>query len=297
MVEAGVDVVIGLFCVETILSAMPVLAQSDIPGISLSVRADIVMEEALSREWPLFRMEPSADMEAARIADIIASDWASEPFALIEDGTIYGRDLVETIRLELEEIGITPSFVDNFRPAQELQFGLVRRLASSGVTHVFVGGERSDIAIIARDARPGRTRSHLHGRRRSDGRRPGDPVAGRRLRRHFPRRPRLDDQSAAAAIERQLDLSGQEDMRPADGYLLPAYATAEIALAAWNTAIGQDNRDLASVLREDRFSTAIGTVRFGNDQSRDGQSFELMISRDGTFVPTDDARSAPAAGQ
>jgi branched-chain amino acid transport system substrate-binding protein len=296
MVEAGVDVVIGLFCVETILSAMPVLAQSDIPGISLSVRADIVMEEALSREWPLFRMEPSADMEAARIADIIASDWASEPFALIEDGTIYGRDLVETIRLELEEIGITPSFVDNFRPAQELQFGLVRRLASSGVTHVFVGGERSDIAIIARDARQAELDLTFMG---------GDALTAADLETPLPdgvfavisQASRLDDQSAAAAIERQLDLSGQEDMRPADGYLLPAYATAEIALAAWNTAIGQDNRDLASVLREDRFSTAIGTVRFGNDQSRDGQSFELMISRDGTFVPTDDARSAPAAGQ
>ncbi len=295
MVEAGVDVVLGLFCVETILSAMPVLAQSDIPAISLSVRADIVMEEALSREWPLFRMEPSADTEAARIADIIASDWSSEPFALIEDGTIYGRDLVETIRLELEEIGITPSFVDNFRPAQELQFGLVRRLAGAGVTHVFIGGERLDIAIIARDARQADLDLAFMG---------GDALMAADLEIPLPdgvfavisQASRLNDQSAAAAIERQLEASGQPDMRPGDGYLLPAYAAAEIALAA-RDASRRRSRDLATILREDRFPTAIGTVRFGADQSRDGQSFELMVSRNGVFTPTDDARSSPVAGQ
>lgn len=295
MVEAGVDIVLGLFCVETILSAMPVLADSAIPAISLSVRADIVMEEALSRDWPMFRLEPSADMEAARIADIIASDWASEPFALIEDGTIYARDLVETIRLELEDIGITPSFVDNFRPAQELQFGLVRRLASSGVTHVFVGGERSDIAIIARDARQAELGLTFMG---------GDALMSADLDIPLPdgvfavisQTTQLDEQRAAVAIERQLEASGQPDMRPGDGYLLPAYAMAEIASVAWKTS-RQESRDMAAIVREDRFSTAIGTVRFGDDQSRDGQSFELMVSRNGAFVPTDDARSTPVAGQ
>ena len=48
--------------------------------------------------------------------------------------------------------GLKPVFVDTFRPALDNQLALVNRLKKSGATHVFVGGDRSDIAILARDA-------------------------------------------------------------------------------------------------------------------------------------------------
>jgi hypothetical protein len=38
------------------------------------------------------------------------------------------------------------------RPGQEQQLALVRRLQKAGATHVFIGGDRNDVAIIARDA-------------------------------------------------------------------------------------------------------------------------------------------------
>ncbi len=75
-----------------------------------------------------------------------------EPFAIVDDGTIYGRELAESFRLAAEQAGLKPVFVDTFRPQMDNQIGLIGRLRKAGATHVFVGGDRDDIAIMARDA-------------------------------------------------------------------------------------------------------------------------------------------------
>ncbi|WP_099866605.1 ABC transporter substrate-binding protein [Pararhizobium haloflavum] len=287
LIEAGVDAVVGLFCVETIDAAMPMLAESAIPAITVSVRAGIVMEDALSRGWPLFRLAPSAEAEARRIAAIIAERWADEPFALIEDGTIYGRDLAETVRLELEEMGITPSFIDNYRPAEEMQFGLVRRLASAGVSHVFVGGDRSDVAVMARDAAAadlGLTFMGGDAMRAADGVVPlPDGVYA-----VTAQRPRdLDaQQEAIAAIETVLDERGSEDVRPTDGYHLPLFAAAEILAEAKKDATSMQ---MDEALRSRTFKTAIGDIAFGRDQAIDGDTYRLTVSRNGSLRPVSPA--------
>jgi branched-chain amino acid transport system substrate-binding protein len=303
MVEAGVDAVIGLFCVETISAAMPILAESNIPAITVSVRAEIAIEDAISREWPLFRLAPASDEEAPRIAQIIAERWAGVPFALIDDGTIYGRDLVETVRLELETIGISPSFVDNYRPAEELQFGLVRRLANAGVTHVFVGGDRSDVAVIARDAAmAGFDMTFMGGDAMlaADGEAPLPDgiyaVTASREQNHELRR------DTVAAIERRLAEAGLADIRAEDGYYLPTFAAAEILAEAKAQAQGA-GAVLARTLRHERFETVLGPVRFGSDQASDGDPYHLTVSRGGRLVavsaetPAPSGDPAPGAGQ
>src|SRR5690606_40871144 len=87
------------------------------------------------------------------VANLLIDKWRSNHFAIIDDGTIYGRELAENLRAEAELAGLEPVLVDTFRPQLENQIGLVGRLRRSGATHVFVGGDRFDIAVIARDAR------------------------------------------------------------------------------------------------------------------------------------------------
>ena len=147
-----VDAVVGFLCMESLVSALPILSSEGIPAITLSVRSKIVAEDAAKQDWLFFRLAPRDDDEAEKIAEAITSKWLGKPLALIEDGTIYGRELAESVRLSLEETGISPSFTDNYRPSQDKQFGLVRRLERSGATHVFIGGDRIDAAIIARDS-------------------------------------------------------------------------------------------------------------------------------------------------
>src|SRR3546814_9913701 len=105
------------------------------------------MEVALRNGWPLFRMAPADGDEAEKLAGIILEKWKAEPIALVEDGTIYGRELASAVRQSIEAGGITPVFVDTYRPGQEQQVALVRRLRKAGATHVLVGGDRNDVAI------------------------------------------------------------------------------------------------------------------------------------------------------
>lgn len=284
MVEADVDAVIGLFCAETVLAAMPVLAEADIPAITVSIRAEIVMEDAREEGWPLFRLAPAANAEAPTIAAIVAERWVDEPFALIDDGTIYGRDLVEEIRLELQSQGIEPTFTDNYRPAEEKQFGLVRRLADAGASHVFVGGDRADIAIMARDAAAANLDLTFMG---------GDALRAAEGEAPLPdgvlaviaERKASGSGDGLEAIAGKLDEAGMVDARAGDGYYLPVFAAAEILAAA------SVEDEPTAALEEETFQTVLGPVGFGNDQASDGDPYRLMISENGRFRPLDGQRA------
>ncbi len=134
MIEAGVNVVVGFLCTESLAAALPLLSAEDIPVMTLTVRADIIAEEAGRLGWNFFRLAPRAGSEAEIAADAILRLWADKSFALIEDGAISGRELVEAIRVILENRGLKPNFVDNYRPGQATQPSLVRRLKAAGVS-------------------------------------------------------------------------------------------------------------------------------------------------------------------
>ena len=98
LITAKAQVAIGFLCTETLAGALPRLKEAGIPVITVSVRSHIVMEDALKNGWPLFRLAPVDSAEASMAADVILKNWVAEPIALIEDGTIHGRELVEVVR-------------------------------------------------------------------------------------------------------------------------------------------------------------------------------------------------------
>jgi len=114
--------------------AMPVLRDAGIPAITLSARSMPLMATALKEGWPLFRMAPNDQDETDAIVEFIMGEWIDQPVALLDDGTIYFREMVNAVRNALEERGLQPVLVDTFRPAQEQQLSLVRRLAQAGQT-------------------------------------------------------------------------------------------------------------------------------------------------------------------
>ena len=244
------------------------------PAITLSVRSGILMEDALKKKWPLFRLAPGPKAEADKAVEVITRDWKSEPFALIDDGTIHARELVEAIRLRLEEVGMKAAFVDTYRPAQEQQLTLVRRLAKTGVTHVFVGGDRTDAAIIARDAAVEKAPLALLG---------GEALVGA-----DPTVPMTDGVQAIALPDYQTLPAGEPVAKAmlardivAEGYVLPAHAAVTTLAAA-----AAEGGDLAEKLATGRFDTAIGPLAFGADHELSANPYQLLVWKDGAFVPT-----------
>jgi len=268
---------IGFLCTEGLSASLPALAEAGVPAVTLSVRSGILMEDALKKGWPLFRLAPAPKAEAEKAAEIIARDWVAEPFALIDDGTIHARELAEAIRLRLEEIGMKATFVDTFRPAQEQQITLVRRLAKTGVTRVFVGGDRTDTAIIARDAAAERANFRLLG--------------GEQLVAADPLVPMTDGVQAVALPDYAALADGEpvaaalkEENIVAEGYVLPAHAAVTLLAAA-----AKDGGALAAALEGKTFATALGPVAFGPDHELRENPYRLLEWRDGAFVPVEKA--------
>lgn len=276
IVEAGVDTAIGFLCSESLDGALPALTEAKIPVITVSVRWKGLMEDALKYGWPLFRLAPTPDDEVEKLIDVIIATWPGSPLALVEDGTIRGRELVDAVRAGLEERGLKPVFVDTFRPGQEQQIALVRRLQKAGVTHVLVGGDRNDVAVIARDAAAESIPLTIIG---GDAMRAVDqpvPLADGVLAVMTP--DHANEPSAAKAVE-ALRTGGIEP----EGYVLPAHAAVEIALAATARAI-EENRAAAEIIAEDSFQTVIGTIGFGSDHELADNPYRLLEWRNDAFT-------------
>lgn len=277
LIAAKVQVAIGFLCSETLEGALPKLKDANIPAITVSVRSRILMEDAIKNGWPFFRLAPSDGAEAAKIIEVILRDWASSPIALIEDGTIHGRELTEAVRNALEQNGLKPVFTDTYRPGQEQQIALVRRLKKAGARKVFIGGDRSDVSIIARDARNEKIALDVMG---GDAMRAADqplPLADGTSAVILPDYTAMADASPAGVAIRA---TGAEP----EGYVLPAYAAAEIAIKAAQAAAG-DDRPVAQHLGGMPFDTIIGKIAFDGGHELTDNPYQLMQWRSGAFVP------------
>jgi len=198
-------------------------------------------------------------------AQHVADNWRGSLFAIVDDGTIYGREIAETVRIAAEESGLAPVFVDTFRPQLDNQIGLVGRLRRSGATHVFVGGDRADIAIIARDATGLDYALTIAG--------------GEALRASGGDVPLAEGIVMIAATQWE-DAVAPDAEKPAEeqGYFLPVHAAVEIAVAATN-----NDREIG----DGPFETIIGPVEFDEKGDMEGPLYRSYRFDGSSFVPVD----------
>jgi len=278
LVAAKVTIVVGFLCTEAIEAALPLFKEAGIAVVTPGVRTDSLTDRRHKTGWPVFRLGPRADSEQSAVAAILTELWRDRLFAIVDDGTIYGRELAESFRLASEQAGLKPVFVDTYRPQLDNQIGLAGRLRKAGATHVFVGGDFEDIAIIARDAA---------------GLDSGLVIAGGETLRAAPGEVPLSEGvlmiglpewagAADPAIVSALKTGGTEP----DGYVLPAYAAAEVAIAAAR-AVTTAGRTVADALASDTFATAIGPVKFDDKGDLTQNPFRIFRYDGNGFVALD----------
>ncbi|MBX3567612.1 MAG: branched-chain amino acid ABC transporter substrate-binding protein [Rhizobiaceae bacterium] len=262
-VAAGVAIVVGFLCTDAIEAALPILKDAAIPVITPGVRTNRLTDAKPQTGWLVYRLAPRADAEGEAVASLLPRAWRDDLFAIVDDGTIYGRELAERLRAAVSRLALKPVFVDTFRPQLENQIGLVVRLRKAGATHVFVGGDRDDIAIMARDARGlGATMVFAGGEalRAASG---GVPIAEGTLMVGLPEWSEVAD---PAVID---GLRGQ-GVNP-EGYVLPAYAAVEIA------------RAMAGGTPSGGYATALGDLAFDGKGDLDRTPYRLFRFADGAF--------------
>lgn len=282
LVAAKVSAAIGFLCTETLQDVLPPLKAAAIPAITLSSRAPILMEDALKYGWPLFRLAPSDRAESDRIAEIILRDWKGHSIGLVDDGTIYSRELVDRIRSSLEENGLKPTLADTMRPNQEQQVALVRRLARTGISHVFVGAERNDVAIIARDAGSENIPLTVMGGDAMNAANNPVPLAANVL---AVTRPAYDTLPSTQAVAGELRGAGIEP----EGYVLPAYAAAELTAALAEATQAQSKPAPEILAGGTIFKTVLGDLGFSPSHDLLDNPYRLQRWNGQRFEPADKA--------
>ncbi len=277
LIAAQVAVAVGFLCTEALEAALPVLTQAGIPVITSGVRSNGVTDRRQREGWLVWRVAPRADAELAAVADILVSRWREELFAIVDDGTIHGRELAESLRLAAETAGLKPLFVDTFRPQMENQIGLVGRLRRAGATHVFVGGDRDDVAIIARDA--GGLDYDLTVAGGEALRAEGDvPFADGTLMVAVP-------EWSASASDEALARFRLAGIFP-DGYVVPTHAATEIAVEATKQA-RERGLPIAEILGMSTFATLAGSTGFNEIGDLAQNPYRLHRYDRGRFVVTE----------
>lgn len=276
IVEAGAVAALGFLCTESLADALPVLAKAGIPAITLSIRSEVLMQDALKKKWPFFRMAPSTGAERDAVAEAIFSHWKDKPFALLDDGTILSREMTDSVRQILEQKGMAAAFIDNFRPAQEVQIQLMRRLKKANVTHVFAASDRNDMSILARDAKAAGVSLTFMG---------GDTLKG--MNQPVPLESgvyaiTLPEPAALASAKAVVDLM-QRDKKVPEGYVMPSYSGIEVILGALEIADGS-GAPLTDALVETPFSTAAGEIRFGKDHELSTNPYRMLVWDGTAFV-------------
>lgn len=150
----GARFIYGLPCIEALDAAAETVAASENDAIILALGVEVgdITSREKRNNWPVFRLGPNISNEAITIGTYLKAAWRDKPFAIIDDGTLYGRQLAQDVRAMLEADNLMPVFTDTYRPLLERQAGLVRRIAKSGASHVFVGGDAYDVSIMGDDA-------------------------------------------------------------------------------------------------------------------------------------------------
>lgn len=269
-VEARVAVVVGFLCTEAIEAALPILSQAGIPTITPGVRTDSLTDRRDRTGWLIWRLAPRADAEGEAVAALLVRAWRDVPFAIVDDGTIYGRELAEGFRAAAEQAGLKPVFVDTFRPQMDNQIGLVARLRRTGATHVFVGGDRDDVAIMTRDARGLGAAITFAGGEALRAASNGIALSEGTLMVGLPEWADVADPDAIAALSAR-------GAHP-EGYALPAYAAMQVALAAATQAPPRV---------PDRLDTAIGPVSFDAKGDLATNPYRLFRVSGGAFRPVE----------
>lgn len=149
-----VEIVIGPTCFAIAREIATVLNndnESTVPVIALNTRNPLLKRYRNNDGLPLFEISNAPDGEARAVVKQILPRFSGKPFAILDDGSVYGRGLAEQVRTFAEEAGLRPIENANFRPLQTNQLSLLRQLRRSGVEALFLAASPEDIVTITKD--------------------------------------------------------------------------------------------------------------------------------------------------
>ena len=149
------SVVFGALCFDSASRLAQGLKEAGVaaPVIALDTRSPLLGDRRRRNGLALFEIGQAPTAEAEAVVRHVLPAFAGAPFALVDDGSVYGRGLADAVREAAAAAGIQPALTANFRPLQTTQRALLRRLSRSGIEAVLIAASAEDLATIDKDLR------------------------------------------------------------------------------------------------------------------------------------------------
>lgn len=273
---SNIDIVTGFLCNEPSYAAANILRDSKTPILIAGAQSERLTKDREREEWNIWRLSPGDNAAAIAAAKELSKLWINSPFAIVDDGTVHGRTLVDAFRLQMADLGLSPHFTDTFRPTQSTQARLVRRLKKAGIRKVFIGGGAEDIAMIARNASDLKIKLDIA----------GSEVLS--VLPFLPNKQRAPNGvTAILRNDAQLLISSKvlsdaliaQDIIPED-FMYRGYAAMQVAIEA----IGESKQDTISSLNAKTFKTINGNVKFSNNGENTISPYALFTWNGDVFI-------------
>ncbi len=273
--RAGVDIVIGSVCFKVAAGLAKALnsqqgSATGVPVIAIGTRNRQLGRLRDIDELPLFSLSQDPAAEARAVVEKILPRFGDRPFAVLDDGSVYGRSLSDDLRLLGEQSGQQAIQFSNFRPLQTNQIALLRRLQKSGVEALFIAAAADDVVTIANDLK---NLSYDW------------MIATGERGALLPYVASIDSDLSGVVMVREDDLANSSNRQiigkpgdfELDNNLLIGYALVQIA----SQATKQDVGDLAGK----SFNTIIGKLTFGSDGRATPGAYSVLEWQDGILEP------------
>lgn len=276
--------VTGMICNDAALALANKLRDSQIPLLVGGARSVRLVKDRNREDWNLWRMSPGDDAPAEQVANFISQNLKDKAFALVDDGTIYGRSLTDAIRLKLNDTGMKPQFADTFRAAQSKQSGMLRRLERSGVAVAFVAATTTeDLFTIAKDHKSLGIKNRLI------------------VTEQLASLPYLENADAASngimvmmqppgiEVESASNLTKllkERAITPSKA-IYDGYAAIEVAIAS----LGENYQKTIQNLNSNRFETILGSVEFDKQGKNIHNPYKLYIWQNNLLEPLDNSNN------
>ncbi len=274
----GIAIATGYLCNEPATVAANKFRGTGVPVLVAGARSIRLIKDRDREDWNLWRYAPGDDYPAIAAASSLSQHWKDIPYAIVDDGTIYGRTFSDNFRALMEEAGTPPQFSDNFRSAQSTQAGLIRRLQRSGVRAVFIAAAAAeDVVIIAKNAEKMEVLLNIASSE------PLNVLPFLEGAAEVPPGLLVVTQSVGQSIESANSLMNLLEARdiPPDEMIFIGYATLEIAIAA----LGDNQENTTSNLKNLRFETVLGPVKFDDNGKNIVNRFALHQWNGTALVP------------
>ena len=287
LIGKGATFVIGHVCDRPSIEAASVYAENKVIQISPASQNPAFTENRPLEKGGTYRFAVRNTQQTDVLIGFLSVAAAKENIVILNDGSVYGKALADTVASGLDGAGIKPVLNEGFETGHDRYRTLSSKIVDAGARFVFIGGTHSDAAKIIRELDSLSDKiSFVSGDglvhadfpklvlEDNDNRPNLDGIFV-----SFPPDPRLLPTARNAIVRFQ-----QKEINPV-GYTLRGYSTVKIVESAMRRAKSKDFDTLIEAMNTGKFQTPLGVINF--DEKGDADLVDYIIHRweNGTVVP------------